>query len=33
MDKAIEWEESMEQALSRAKSEKRHVLVDFFNPG
>ncbi len=29
----IEWETSMDKALSRAKVEGKHVLLDFFNPG
>jgi len=29
----VKWISDMESALSLAKSEKRPVLVDFFNPG
>jgi len=31
--KTIVWETDLEQALARAKSEGKHVLLDFFNPG
>ncbi len=27
------WENDMQKALSRAKSEKKCVLLDFYNPG
>jgi hypothetical protein len=33
MAKSIEWEISMDKAFSRAKSENKHILLDFFNPG
>lgn len=33
MATAIHWETEMDQALSRAKSENKPVLLDFFNPG
>lgn len=33
MAEPIRWETSLEVALGRAKSEKRTVLLDFFNPG
>jgi uncharacterized protein YyaL (SSP411 family) len=33
MENKITWETVMDKALSRAKSEKRPVLLDFFNPG
>ncbi len=33
MASKIEWETSMEKALSRAKAERKQVLLDFFNPG
>jgi hypothetical protein len=29
----IKWEKMMEGALSRAKTEKKPVFLDFFNPG
>lgn len=29
----IEWETAMDKALSRAKSQGKQVLMDFFNPG
>ena len=29
----IQWETDMDKALSRAKSENKPVLLDFFNPG
>jgi hypothetical protein len=32
MGDIIKWESSMEVALERAKSEKKPVLLDFFNP-
>jgi len=28
----IMWETKMEKALSRAKAENKHILLDFFNP-
>ncbi len=33
MKNLITWEEKMDMALSRAQSEKKPVLLDFFNPG
>lgn len=33
MENIITWEEKMDMALSRAQSEKKPVLLDFFNPG
>jgi len=33
MANTIQWETEMDKALSRAKSEGRHVLLDFYNPG
>jgi hypothetical protein len=33
MGTAVEWETSLETALTRARSERKPVLVDFFNPG
>lgn len=33
MEKKITWETEMKKALSRAKSEQKHVLLDFYNPG
>lgn len=33
MENKITWEEKMDETLSRARSEKRPVLLDFFNPG
>ncbi len=32
MANQIQWETEMEKALSRAKAEKKAVLLDFFNP-
>ncbi len=29
----IEWETDFNKSLSKAKSEDKHVLLDFFNPG
>jgi len=29
----FEWETDLEKALSRARAEKKHVILDFFNPG
>jgi len=29
----IGWETSLEKALKRGKSERKEVLIDFFNPG
>lgn len=33
MAEKIIWENDMQKALSRAKSEKKNVLLDFYNPG
>jgi hypothetical protein len=33
MGEKIKWENVMDSALARARSEKKHVLLDFFNPG
>jgi hypothetical protein len=33
MEVKIKWESRMDAALARARSEGKHVLVDFFNPG
>ncbi len=33
MAKKIQWETEWKGALSRAKSEKKPILLDFFNPG
>jgi hypothetical protein len=33
MPNKIKWELEMQAALKRAKSEKKPVLLDFFNPG
>ncbi len=33
MGDAIQWESDLDKALSRAKEEKKPVLLDFFNPG
>ncbi len=30
---AITWENDFQKALSRAQSEQKTVLLDFFNPG
>jgi hypothetical protein len=32
MGDAIQWESELSKALSRAKMEKKPVLLDFFNP-
>jgi len=29
----FEWETDFEKALSRGKTEKKNVVLDFFNPG
>ena len=29
----IKWETEMKAALSRARAEKKEILLDFFNPG
>lgn len=33
MGNTITWETDFDSAVSRAKSENKHVLIDFFNPG
>jgi len=33
MGTTISWETDVEKAIARAKTEKRVVLLDFFNPG
>ncbi|KXK31941.1 MAG: hypothetical protein UZ01_00730 [Candidatus Brocadia sinica] len=33
MENKIIWETGMDNALSRARLEKKPVLLDFFNPG
>lgn len=33
MGKTIIWETKMDGALARAKTENKHILLDFFNPG
>jgi hypothetical protein len=33
MGETIQWESDLSKALSRAKEEKKPVLLDFFNPG
>jgi hypothetical protein len=33
MGDAIQWENDLGKVLSRAKAEKKPVLMDFFNPG
>lgn len=33
MENKIKWESQMDTALSRARSERKPVLLDFFNPG
>jgi uncharacterized protein YyaL (SSP411 family) len=33
MENKIKWEEKMDMAISRARSENKPVLLDFFNPG
>jgi len=33
MSKTIQWETDFVKALARAKTEKKPVLMDFFNPG
>lgn len=32
MEENIKWETIMDEALARAKSENKAVLLDFFNP-
>jgi hypothetical protein len=33
MGDSIRWEKEMKAALARAGTEKKPVLIDFFNPG
>jgi len=33
MAKRIQWETDKDTALTRARKEKKMVLLDFFNPG
>jgi uncharacterized protein YyaL (SSP411 family) len=33
MADAIRWENDLDEALRKAKSENKPVLMDFFNPG
>ncbi len=33
MENKLIWETEMEKALARARSEKKSVVLDFFNPG
>ena len=33
MPKTIQWEKDKDTALTRARKEKKMVLLDFFNPG
>jgi uncharacterized protein YyaL (SSP411 family) len=33
MGNLIKWESSMDVAITKAKSENKPVLLDFFNPG
>jgi uncharacterized protein YyaL (SSP411 family) len=33
MENKIKWESDMDEALARASSENRPVLLDFYNPG
>jgi hypothetical protein len=32
MNKQLQWETDFDKALKRAKDEKKHVLLDFYNP-
>jgi hypothetical protein len=32
MENKIKWETEMKAALTRAKVEKKHILLDFHNP-
>lgn len=32
MANKIEWENSLDKAIARAKSENKQILLDFFNP-
>jgi uncharacterized protein YyaL (SSP411 family) len=33
MAEKIQWLESMDEALKRAKAENKPIFLDFFNPG
>jgi hypothetical protein len=33
MARTIQWEKDLSASLVRARKEKKHVLLDFFNPG
>lgn len=33
MEDQIQWEADLDDALRKAKAEKKPVIVDFFNPG
>jgi len=33
MENTINWETSFDSAVSKAKADNKHVLIDFFNPG
>ena len=33
MENKIKWEDDMDEALARASSESKPVLLDFYNPG
>jgi hypothetical protein len=33
MESKVNWETSMDTALSRARAEGKSILLDFFNPG
>ncbi len=33
MENMVAWESVLDTALSRAKTEKKAVVLDFFNPG
>lgn len=33
MESKIQWETEIDAALRKARSEKKPVVVDFFNPG
>jgi hypothetical protein len=33
MESKVNWETSMDTALSRARAESKSILLDFFNPG
>jgi hypothetical protein len=33
METKIQWETDMSRALAKGKSQRKHLLVDFFNPG